>query len=351
MERAGRAGEARDDLVDAGDVVARAQGGDEGAWSALVDRHLGLVHAVCCGHGLHDDAAAEVNELVWLQLVEHLARIRTPGAVGGWVAATARSLCLAPERAGRRSGYVTAAVGGPAPAAPSGGTDRGTDGEGARLAAAFARIGARCQRLLRLIAIRPRPPDADISAGLDLAVADVEPACVGCLDRLRRLAGDVPDVLAGLRRAFAAADAVPGAWCEAARSAYAWHMLDAVPADRVYDTTVVVGRDGAGGARGAFGAGFAPLPPPGPAVRRLRFSTPHEDVELVVDSDGDEVLVVGRLASGRAADVTARWPGGRRTTRTRDPGAFRFQGLPVAPLSLHVAGEGGLKTGWILPTH
>jgi len=333
VERAGRAGRAGDDLVDASVLVAQAQAGDEDAWRALVDRHLGLVHAVCRGYGLVDGAAAEVNQLVWLQLVEHLPRIRTPDALGGWIAAVTRSLCLAPERAADRRGNVTAAVGGL------------PDPENPRLATAFARIGARCQRLLRLASTRPRPSAEDISAALDLAIADVEPACVGCTDRLRRLAAaeaDAPALLAELRRMIVARDAVSPDWQDAAWSAYAWHILDAAPAERVYDSTTTA-------FPGAAARGAAAGPAGAPPVRRIRFSAAHDGVELAVDTNGDEVLLVGQLASGRAVAVTARWPGGERTARTDEGGGFRFHSLPVAPLCLQVAGDNPLKTGWILP--
>ncbi len=337
MERAGRAGRAGDDPGDASVLVARAQAGDEEAWRALVDRHLGLVHAVCRGYGLVDGAAAEVNQLVWLQLVEHLPRIRTPDALGGWIAAVTRSLCLAPERAADRRGDVTAAAGGP------------PDPENPRLAAAFARIGARCQRLLRLASTRPGPSAEDISAALDLVIAEVEPACTRCIDRLRVLAAaeaDAPALLAEVQRMMATRDPVPTGWQDAARSAYAWHTLDAAPAERVYDSTTTP-FPGAGPGAGARAAAAGPAG--AQPVRRIRFSAAHDGVELAVDTNGDEVLLVGQVASGRAVAVTARWPGGERTARTDDGGGFRFHSLPVAPLCLQVAGDHPLKTGWILP--
>ena len=336
MERAGRAGEAGGDLLDAS-VVALARAGDEDAWRALVGRHLGLVHAICRGYGLHDQPAAEVSQLVWLRLVEHLPRIRTPDAIGGWIAATARSLCLAPERSAERSGYAAAAVGACCSSPP------GPDGE--RLASAFARIGAQCQRLLRLAATEPRPSAEDISAALDLAVTDVEPTCIRCLDRLRRLvAADPSAVLAGLQRIMAGSDAVPEHWWDAAWSAHAWLALDAAPAQRIYDSTTVVGREVAAGRGGAVRA-F----PGVQEVRKIRFSAPHDGVELAVDTRGDEVLLAGQLVSGREVAVTARWPGGERTVHTDEGGAFRFHGLPVAPLCIQVAGEHPMKTGWIVP--
>jgi DNA-directed RNA polymerase specialized sigma24 family protein len=317
------------------DVVAQAGAGDERAWRQLVERHLGLVHAICRAYGLDGPAAAEVNQLVWLRLVEHLTRIRTPDAIGGWIAATTRALCLAPERSPARSGYTAGAL----VAHPNGNGS-------SWMAAAFARMGARCQRLLRLAATRPRPPDEDISAALDLAAAQVEPTCIRCLERFQRLlATPSPAPFEDLARILAEGGAPPEGWCEVAAAAHAWLVLDAAPAELVYDSTTVVGRDVAGHARGRGTRAAAGAQ----VVRRLRFAAPHDGVELVVDAKSDEVLLVGRLTSGCGAPVTVRWPAGERCTRTDESGSFRFHGLPFAPVCLEVGGDRPLKTGWILP--
>jgi DNA-directed RNA polymerase specialized sigma24 family protein len=342
-----RAGEAGADEVDAG-VVERARRGDEDAWRTLVGRHLGLVYAICRGYGLQNGAAAEVNQLVWLRLVEHLPRIRTPEAIGGWIAATARSQCLSPRRIADRNGYATADMGVALTHLGRGGPGTLPAHEGGRLASAFVRIGAQCQRLLRLAATQPRPSSEAISAAVDLAVCEVEPSCARCLDRLCRLvAADADVVLAELGRLIAGGDAVPESWWDAAWSAYAWLTLDAVPAERIYDSTTVrrvpvpLGGGGAPGG-GATGGGFQ-------EIRQIRFSARNDGVELAVDTNGDEVLLSGHLTSGRVVSVTARWPGGERTARTDESGGFRFHGLPVAPLCVQVDGEQPLKTGWILP--
>ena len=96
------------ETVAVGDLVSRAREGDEAAWDDLVERYVGMVHAICRGHHLASDDAADVNQVVWLRLVEHLDRIRTPDAVGGWIAATTRNECLRVLRArGPRSSSAT----------------------------------------------------------------------------------------------------------------------------------------------------------------------------------------------------------------------------------------------------
>jgi RNA polymerase sigma factor (sigma-70 family) len=71
-------------------LVARARAGDAAAWDALVDRYLPLVTAVIGRLRLSAADADDVNQTVWLRLVEHLDRLREPRALPGWLATTAR---------------------------------------------------------------------------------------------------------------------------------------------------------------------------------------------------------------------------------------------------------------------
>jgi RNA polymerase sigma factor (sigma-70 family) len=166
-------------------MVAQARDGDEQAWNDLVARYLGMVHAICRGYHLTGDDAADVNQVVWLRLVEHLGRIRAPDAVGGWIAATARNECLRVLRAPDRRLAVDDHGGLDGP-------DTGIDAgllvyeRDRALLGAFARLDHRCQRVLRLLMAEPRPSDTEIAAALDLPVGAVRSAQGRCLDELRR---------------------------------------------------------------------------------------------------------------------------------------------------------------------
>src|SRR4051794_27520934 len=71
-------------------LVEAARGGDAAAWDALVDRYLPLVTAVIRRLRLSQADADDVNQTVWLRLVEHLDGLREPRALPGWLATTAR---------------------------------------------------------------------------------------------------------------------------------------------------------------------------------------------------------------------------------------------------------------------
>jgi RNA polymerase sigma factor (sigma-70 family) len=66
---------------------------DEHAWDELVRRFAGLVAFVTRHYRLSKTDAQDVSQLVWLRLVEHLAEIREPAALPGWIATTTRHEC------------------------------------------------------------------------------------------------------------------------------------------------------------------------------------------------------------------------------------------------------------------
>jgi RNA polymerase sigma factor (sigma-70 family) len=73
-----------------GDLVEAAQQGDQGAWDALVRRYVPLVRAITRTYRLAGKDAEDVSQVVWLRLVEQLARIREPLALPKWIVTTAR---------------------------------------------------------------------------------------------------------------------------------------------------------------------------------------------------------------------------------------------------------------------
>src|SRR3712207_8731359 len=83
-------------------LVTAASRGDQGAWNAIVDRYLPLVYSVTRVHRLSQSDAEDVNQTVWLRLVEHLDDIREPRALPKWIMTTAKHECLRLIKAGHR---------------------------------------------------------------------------------------------------------------------------------------------------------------------------------------------------------------------------------------------------------
>jgi RNA polymerase sigma factor (sigma-70 family) len=77
-----------------GQLLQSAGGGDERAWTEIVQRYQGLVSAVVRSFRLQDADAHDAEQRTWLRLVEHRAAVRDPERLGGWLATTASRECL-----------------------------------------------------------------------------------------------------------------------------------------------------------------------------------------------------------------------------------------------------------------
>lgn len=183
------------DIVDETEVAAlvrAATDGDRQAWDALVGRFEGLVWSVARAHRLSRDDAEDVAQTTWLLLWQNLAKLREPGRVGAWLAATARHESLRLIRRGTREAPTdeTGVADRPdeAPAAVDVLDDRERAGI---LWRALARVDERCQQLLRILAADPRPSYEEISESLAMPIGSIGPTYGRCLDKLRRQAEDL----------------------------------------------------------------------------------------------------------------------------------------------------------------
>jgi RNA polymerase sigma factor (sigma-70 family) len=75
-------------------LLRSAGGGDEQAWTEIVERYRGLVSAVVRSYRLQDADAHDAEQRTWLRLVEHRDAVRDPERLGGWLATTASRECL-----------------------------------------------------------------------------------------------------------------------------------------------------------------------------------------------------------------------------------------------------------------
>ncbi len=167
------------------ELVRAAGEGDQDAWNTLVERFSGLLWATVRAHRLSPTVSAEVVQTTWLRLVEQLARIRDPERLGGWLATTARNECLRLIRHRSRE-VATDELDHLESEGPE--LDRSVLAEERDLALwdAFARLGERCQALLRLLMADVAPSYQEVSAALGLPVGAIGPTRQRCLERLRR---------------------------------------------------------------------------------------------------------------------------------------------------------------------
>lgn len=180
----------RDDPVVVG-LVTRAAAGDAVAWNQIVDRYAPLIWSICARHQLDREEAGDVNQTVWLLLVEKIGTLREPAALPGWLATTTARECLRVIREARRHDHAELP---PDDTLPPGAGAAMIDEEllaaerGAAIRAAFSELPRGCRELLSMLVSDPPYAYTEISARLGMAVGSIGAMRARCLDRLRRSA-------------------------------------------------------------------------------------------------------------------------------------------------------------------
>ncbi len=170
-------------------LVEAARSGDADAWDALVDRYLPLVTGLIARHRLKGADADDVNQSVWLRLVEHLGDLREPEALPGWLATTTRNECLRVLRGGRRSTPVDpqgATVLDVAVVESSWEEDLVRDQRHQALLEALRQLPEARRELLMLLLTDPPIPYTEISDRLGIPVGSIGPTRARALAQLRR---------------------------------------------------------------------------------------------------------------------------------------------------------------------
>ncbi|MGY1706537.1 RNA polymerase sigma factor [Geodermatophilus sp. SYSU D00697] len=174
-------------------LVTRAAEGDQEAWNAIVDEYAGLLRSVVRGFRLNEAQAADAVQTTWLRLVEHVADLREPEHVAGWLKTTARRVCLEIIRQNGRERLVdgdedrTWGSGRP----PGDLEPDGPEASALRheqvllVRAALADLPDRHRRLLDLLLLCPPVSYREISARLGMPVGSIGPTRARILAHLR----------------------------------------------------------------------------------------------------------------------------------------------------------------------
>ncbi len=174
-------------------LVNRAAEGDQRAWNAIVDEYAGLLRSVVRQFRLNEAQTADAVQTTWLRLVEHVADLREPEHVAGWLKTTARRVCLQIIRQRSREqlvDYDEDRTGG------SDIWDGGADQDGPEASAlrrehlalvrrVLADLPDRHRPLLELLVASPPVSYRDISARLGMPIGSIGPTRARILGRLR----------------------------------------------------------------------------------------------------------------------------------------------------------------------
>jgi RNA polymerase sigma factor (sigma-70 family) len=183
---AARAGRDRGTDAELAAVVDAARAGDDAAWRALVGRFERRLREVVRSYRLSAADVDDVLQTTWLRLFTHIAQIREPAAIGGWLATTARRECLRLLQGPVREQLTPD---------PQPGEPREQDGPETRLLAAerravldraLATLPERHRRLMAVLASDPAPDYRHISEMLAMPTGSIGPIRARSLARLLR---------------------------------------------------------------------------------------------------------------------------------------------------------------------
>jgi RNA polymerase sigma factor (sigma-70 family) len=174
-------------------LIRRAAEGDAAAWNGIVDEYAGLLWSVVRGFRLNEAQAADAVQTTWLRLVEHVADLREPEHVAGWLKTTARRVCLQVIRQGGRE-QLTDWDEDRAPG--SGVRYDGPDEDGPEVAAlrqehqvlvrrALAELPDRHRQLMELLIASPPISYQEISARMGMPIGSIGPTRARVLAHLR----------------------------------------------------------------------------------------------------------------------------------------------------------------------
>ena len=175
--------------VDVAELVRGAADGDRMAWERLVDQFARLIWSITADFKLAESDAADVAQITWLRLLEHIHRIEYPDRVGSWLAATARNECLRSLAARKRVVLSDDDIelGSAQAHGPEIDERLLADERAQTVRDAMSRLPRRWQRLLEMLMADPPVSYADISDELELPIGSIGPTRGRCLARLRVL--------------------------------------------------------------------------------------------------------------------------------------------------------------------
>lgn len=175
------------DASEIGRLVRASADGSAEAWNELVRRYSPLVMAVTRSYRLAAADAQDVSQTVWLRLVEHLADLREPAALPGWLATTTQRECSRQVTRTQRVLPVDPQADGAMQQCTTAEPDAGLLRAELRQALrdGLAELPARDQWLLRLRATDPPKSYHEISQLLGMPIGSIGPTLRRSLGRLR----------------------------------------------------------------------------------------------------------------------------------------------------------------------
>jgi RNA polymerase sigma factor (sigma-70 family) len=170
-------------------LVKECLDGNEAAWCALIDRYKNLIFSVPIKYRFSREEAADVFQMVCLELLSELANIRDPKALPKWILMVTAHKCYHLKNHDKRHREKNAGFAETLEIAlPPDAQDIVRHGENEQqIRESISSLPPRCQSLIRMLFFEEPPrPYVEVAQGLGLARGSVGLIRQRCLDRLRR---------------------------------------------------------------------------------------------------------------------------------------------------------------------
>jgi RNA polymerase sigma factor (sigma-70 family) len=171
------------------DLVQACLSGDETAWSALIDKYKNLIYSVPIKYGFSRDEAADVFQMVCLELLSELSRIREPKALPKWLLMVTAHKCYHLRNHHRRHEEKNKSFADTLETAlPPEGEAIVQEGEiEQKMRDAIGSLSPRCQELVHMLFFEePVRPYNEVAQALGLARGSVGFIRQRCLDSLKK---------------------------------------------------------------------------------------------------------------------------------------------------------------------
>jgi RNA polymerase sigma factor (sigma-70 family) len=170
-------------------LVQQCLDGNEAAWSALIDRYKNLIFSVPIKYRFSREEAADVFQMVCLELLSELANIREPKALPKWILMVTAHKCYHLKNQDKRhreknAGFAETLEVALPPEAEA--IVRQGENE-QQMREAITSLSPRCQDLIRMLFFEePSRPYDEVAQSLGLARGSIGFIRQRCLDRLKR---------------------------------------------------------------------------------------------------------------------------------------------------------------------
>jgi RNA polymerase sigma factor (sigma-70 family) len=180
------------------ELIGAARKGDEAAWEQIVARYQSLINAIIRRYRLAPSDAHDVSQHVWMQLVDHVDKLRDPRALPGWIAVTTTHRCYEISRAQKRSVAVDPLAIGSFDLVDTATKRTKSDGrfdidddllraeQRRAVQQGLAELTETQRQLLLLLVADPPVPYSEIGRRLNLPTGSIGPTRGRLLEKLRR---------------------------------------------------------------------------------------------------------------------------------------------------------------------